>query len=96
VVDADVLRAASTRIRRVCAVQGLGLTIRESPITISRELDGVLYSEGFNRDTFQMTLDSVNVCVERIHALIPGGHNTRPASSGYVCRTLAGTTGRSH
>ena len=94
--DADVLKANSLHIMRVCATNGISLTIQESPTASTLQLDGVLYSEGFNRGTFLKTLDSVNVCVEKIHAIFPGGRQDRHAPSGYVCGRLAEAAGRCH
>ena len=94
--DQDIVQANSRLIMRLCAINGITLTIQEAPIAITLQLDGVLYSEGFNRDSFQQTLESVNVCVEKIHTLIPGGHNVRHAPASYVCKRLAEAPGRSH
>ena len=60
------------------------------------QLDGVIYSEGFNGATFRQTLDSLDACVEKIHTLVPGGRHDRHLPAGYVCRRLAETSGRSH
>jgi hypothetical protein len=94
--DRDVVKGASRQIMRVCATQGIGLTIQEAPTTITLQLDGVLYSEGFNRDTFFKTLESLNVCVEKIHSLIPEGRPGRNPSAGILCGSLAEYSGRSH
>jgi hypothetical protein len=72
------------------------MTVQETPTTITIQLDGVIYSEGFNRETFLQTLDSLNVCVEKIHTLIPEGRHDRHLPSGYVCRRLPEASGRSH
>ena len=93
--DRDIVKANSPHIMRVCATNGITLTIQESPITISLQVDGVLCSEGFNHHTFLKTLDSVNVCVEKIHILIPGGRQAQQAPAGYGCGQLAEATGRS-
>jgi hypothetical protein len=94
--DRDVVKAASRQIMRVCATQGIGLTIQEAPTTIALQLDGVLYSEGFNRDTFLKTLESLNVCVENIHSLIPEERPGRNPSAGILCGSLADLSSRSH
>jgi len=94
--DRDVLKAHSHHIMRFCAMNGIAMTIQETPTTIALQLDGVIYSEGFNRDTFLQTLDSLNACVEKIHTLIPEGRHDRHLPSGYFGRRLAEASGRSH
>jgi hypothetical protein len=90
------LQANLHNLMRLCATNGITMTIQESPITSTLQVDGVIYSEGFNRDTFVQTLDSVNVCIEKIHTLIPGSRQALQAPSGYSYGQLAETTGRSH
>ena len=95
--DADLVKANAAQIMRSCARQGIAMTIQEAPLTTTFQLDGVIYSEGFNRDTFLQTLDSLNACVGRIEVLIPGHHQgRRPLRFGPVSTRLAETTGRSH
>jgi hypothetical protein len=94
--DRDILQANLHNLMRLCATNGITMTIQESPITSTLQVDGVIYSEGFNRDTFVQTLDSVNVCIEKIHTLIPGSRQALQAPSGYSYGQLAETTGRSH
>ncbi len=94
--DKDVLTANSHEIMRLCARNGITLTIQEAPLTITLQLDGVIYSEGFNRATFLQTLDSLNACIEKIHTLIPGGRQGQPSPAGYVCQGLAEPSGRTH
>jgi hypothetical protein len=59
-------------------------------------MGGVIYSEGFNRDTFLQTLDSLNACVEKIHALIPEARQDGHLFPGYFCRRVAPASGRIH
>jgi hypothetical protein len=94
--DRDVLKGHSHHIMRFCAMNGIAMTIPETPTTIALQLDGVIYSEGFNQDTFLKTLDSLNACVEKIRTLIPGGQNGPHSPSGYFCGRLAEASGRSH
>lgn len=94
--DADVLKANSHQIMRVCATHGIAMTIQETPIAISLQLDGVIYSDGFNRGTFLQTLDSLNACVEKIHALIPGGQHGRHSPASILCRRMPEASGRTH
>jgi hypothetical protein len=92
----DILKANTPRIIRFCATNGIAMTVQETPTTITIQLDGVIYSEGFNRDTFEKTLDSLNACVEKIRTLIPEGRHDRHSPSGYLGRRLAEASGRCH
>jgi hypothetical protein len=94
--EADILKVNTPHIMRFCATNGIAMTVQETPTTIIIQLDGVIYGEGFNRDTFEKTLDSLNVCVEKIHTLIPEGRHDRHLPSGYFGRRLAEASGRSH
>jgi len=95
--DADLVKANTAPIMRVCATNGIAITIQERPLTIELQLDGVIYSDGFNRETFLHTLDSLNACVGTIESLIPGHHQGRlPPGSGPVTRRLTEASGRSH
>jgi hypothetical protein len=94
--DGDVLKANAHHIMRCCATNGIAMTIQEGPLTTTLQLDGVIYSEGFNGATFLQTLDSLDACVEKIHTLIPGRRHDRHLPAGYISRRLAETSGRSH
>lgn len=94
--EADILKANTPHIIRFCATNGIAMTVQETPTTITIQLDGVIYSEGFNRDTFLKTLDSLNACVEKIHALIPGGRHGRHSPTSHFCRRMPDASGRSH
>ena len=94
--DKDVVTANTSQIIRFCATNGIAMTIKEGSLIIELQLDGVIYSEGFNRDTFLQTLDSLNACVGKIQALIPGHHQDRRFPPGYACGRLADTSSRSH
>jgi hypothetical protein len=94
--EADILKANTPYIIRFCATNGIAMTVQETPTTITIQLDGVIYSEGFNRDTFLKTLETLNDCVEKIHTLIPGGRHDRHPLAGYLCRELASPSSRSH
>ena len=94
--EADILRANTPHTIRFCATNGIAMTIQETPTTVALHLDGVIYSEGFNRETFLLTLDSLNICVEKIHALIPGGRHDRHSPAHYFCRRLPEASARSH
>ena len=43
------------------------------PHYIELHLDGVIYSEGFNRETFMKTLDTLRECVKKVRALVGVG-----------------------
>jgi len=94
--EAGVLKANPPDLSRYCATRGIAMTVQETPMAVTIQLDGIIYSEGFNRDTFLKTLESVNACVERIHTLIPGGPHGRDSLTGYLCGGLAPVSLRSH
>ena len=94
--EADILKANTPHIIRFCATNGIAMTVQETPTTITIQLDGVIYSEGFNRDTFEKTLDSLNACVGKIHSLIPRGRHGRHSPTSYFCRRMPEASGRSH
>src|SRR5262249_36277157 len=58
------------QIMRVCATQGIGISIDERLGGIELALDGVIYSEGFNRETFKQTLDAVCDCTQKVRGLV--------------------------
>jgi hypothetical protein len=96
--DKDVLKTNTPQIMRCCATNGITLTIQEAPLAITLQLDGVIYSEGFNRATFLQTLDSLYTCVGKIHSLIPGdgqGGSLSPSSAPSF-RGLTEASGRFH
>jgi len=57
-------------ILRFCATNGIVLTVEETKDTITLQMEGVIYSEGFNKDTFMKTLETLNECVEKAQELI--------------------------
>ena len=80
--EADILKANTPHIIRFCATNGIAMTVQETPTTIIIQLDGVIYSEGFNRDTFLKTLEALNACVERIGTHVPESTRSRPSTCG--------------
>jgi hypothetical protein len=67
------LVANAFQIMRICATQGVGISIHETADSLELALDGVIYSEGFNRETFRQTLDAVCECTQKVRALVGGG-----------------------
>jgi hypothetical protein len=51
----------------------LFLSVNNVPHYIELHLDGVIYSEGFNRETFMKTLDILRECVKKVRALVGVG-----------------------
>jgi hypothetical protein len=58
------------QIMKLCATNGIGISVQETTDRIELQLDGVIYSEGFNRDTFIKTLDTLHECVKKVRALV--------------------------
>ena len=95
--DADLVKANTPQLMRFCAGRGIALSIQEKPQGIEFQLDGVIYSEGFNRETFLQTLDSLNVCVEHIESLLPAQRQgSFPPCPGPVARRLADASASAH
>lgn len=63
-------KAATAQIRKLCAVNGLGVTIEKSGGARTISLDGVIYSEGFNKKTFKQTIETVIEVVQQIRQMI--------------------------
>ena len=95
--DADLVKVNTPQIMRFCAGRGIALSIQEKPQGVELQLDGVIYSDGFNRETFIQTLDSLNVCVEHIEALLPARcQGSLPPCPGPVSRRLAEASAPAH
>lgn len=71
---AFTLIANAFQAMKICATNGIGISVQETADRIELQLDGVIYSEGFNRDTFVKTLDTLNECVLRSGPLL-GSHD---------------------
>jgi len=55
---------------KFCATNGITVTMQETEGKIELTMDAVIYSEGFNKDTFQNTLDALSECVEKAEKLL--------------------------
>ena len=69
----DSFKANAYEILRFCATNGIVMTVEETKDTITLQMEGVIYSEGFNKETFLKTLETLNECIERAETLIGGG-----------------------
>lgn len=63
-------KAVVTQIRKLCAVNGIGVTIEKSKGSIEVAMDGVIYSEGFNKKTFKQTIETINEVVQEVKQMI--------------------------
>ncbi len=66
----EAFKANAYRILRFCAGNGIVMTAEDDDEFIRIQVDGVIYSEGFNKDTFLKTLDTLNECVEKAESLL--------------------------
>lgn len=66
----ESFKANAYEILRFCAANGIVITVEEGKDTITLQMEGVIYSEGFNKDTFLKTLETLNECVEKVQDLI--------------------------
>ena len=69
----ELFKGNAYEILRFCATNGIVLTVEETKDTITLQMEGVIYSEGFNKDTFLKTLETLNECIEKAETLIGGG-----------------------
>ncbi len=66
----DSFKANAYEILRFCATNGIVITVEETKDMITLQMEGVIYSEGFNKDTFSKTLETLNECVEKTQELL--------------------------
>jgi hypothetical protein len=63
-------KATVRQIRKLCATNGIGITVEKTKDSIEIHMDGVIYSEGFNQETFRKTLETLHECVENVREMI--------------------------
>jgi hypothetical protein len=68
--EAARFKAGIRQLRKFCAVNGIGITVARKKGCIEIQMDGVIYSEGFNKKTFKSTLETLNECVQKANELI--------------------------
>ncbi len=61
------------QVMKLCATNGIGISVQETADRIELALDGVIYSEGFNRETFRKTLDTLRESVQKVRTLVGAG-----------------------
>ena len=66
----DAFKANIYKILKFCAINGIGMTVSETKDAVIIHMDGVIYSEGFNKDTFMKTLETLNECIEKAESLL--------------------------
>lgn len=66
----ELFKANAYEILRFCATNGIVMTVEETKDTITLQMEGVIYCEGFNKDTFLKTLETLNECVEKAQELL--------------------------
>jgi hypothetical protein len=49
---------------------GIGISVQETADSIELTLDGMIYTEGFNRETFRKTLGTLRETVQKVRALV--------------------------
>ncbi len=68
--EAAVFKAKVRQLRQFCATNGITITVERTKDSIDIYMDGVIYSEGFNKETFLQTLETLNECVEKAQELM--------------------------
>ncbi len=61
------------QVMKLCATNGIGISVQETADSIELALDGVIYTEGFNRETFRKTLGTLRETVQKVRALVGVG-----------------------
>jgi hypothetical protein len=69
-VREPIFRTLEDQIRRLCATNGLGMTVQESPDSLQIQMDAVIYGDGFNKKTFSQTLETVHEVVEKVRTML--------------------------
>lgn len=62
-------KAHLPEIRQFCATNGIVISEVNENNSYDLQLEGLIYSEGFNKDTFINTLDTLTECVEKTRQL---------------------------
>jgi len=55
---------------KFCATRGVSVTFEEVDDAIEIQMDSVIYSDGFNKQVFEQVLHYLNVCVDKVNAVI--------------------------
>lgn len=63
--NGEAFKANAAEIHDFCVTNGIGMTVKEEENAYDIQMDDVVYSEGFNKDTFLKTLDTLAECVEK-------------------------------
>lgn len=66
----DLFKKNAYQLLKFCATNGIVITVEETRDSIDIAMSGVIYSEGFNKDTFKKTLETLNECIEKAEELI--------------------------
>ncbi len=94
--EAEAFHSHLAELLKFCAVRGIAMTATKARTGTEVHMDGVIYSAGFNAETFQQTIESLNECVDKVETLIRGSVRHRVAFPGRIRGTLARPSRRSH
>ena len=64
----EAFKAHVHEIHTFCVTNGIVMTVKEDEDAYEIQMEGVIYSEGFNKETFLKTLDTLAECVEKAQA----------------------------
>ena len=70
VLKLPLLQANSRKISKLCATNGIVVTVKENESPIAVCLEYVIYREGFNKKTLVKALETLTECVEQVHELL--------------------------
>jgi hypothetical protein len=63
-------KTAAAQIRKTCATNGIGITVKRTKDSIEIQMDGVIYADGFNKKTFTQTLETLQECTQKVRNMI--------------------------
>ena len=64
-----LLRENTRKISKLCATNGLVVTVNENETPIGVYLEYVIYREGFNKKTLLKALETLAECVEQVREM---------------------------
>lgn len=64
----EAFKTHAHEIHKFCVTNGIVITVKEEEDACEIQMEGVVYNEGFNKDTLLKTLDTLAECVEKAQA----------------------------
>lgn len=61
----EAFKQSTYELLRFCATNGITFTMEKAKYGLELQMEGVIYSDGFNKRVFQHTLEALNECLEK-------------------------------